>query len=413
MVFSNKNQLLLTKGFPKLGRSLISNSESSYNTSFGGIKISLEIIRSEFNILLEYSINNLMNIKKSSSRYIKWWRFRSLEFRKTKINISHEQDLSSSIKNLISDIIVFRSSDNDIIDICEVKKPSKEGGYLDNYYLYCQIDCYMQELRYTYGVKYVYGIISTYNEWRICWYTNSQKISILNNVDDLIKYVKNDKDSYPYTIEDNKLYVSRVYKHDDPLTIQALISCLHKMYMTYIETPKFLNNIKFKFKYIESDQNRTSWKFLPNIDYFTYKYQQNYQNIYILSRIIMEVETVGYAPTKNTESKSEENFTDESNNWNMLWNCKTYIIKVINITKIVMPFAFHCIKDDNGKLYFKSPRCWNDKNNVEEGFKHDDIEWRHVSLLPIKKLNGKWGLKPIMIDLTRIEKVANTETINI
>jgi hypothetical protein len=37
--------------------------------------------------------------------------------------------------------------------------------------------------------------------------------------------------------------------------------------------------------------------------------------------------------------------------------------------------------------------------------KHDDMEWRHVALLPrFNPVNGVYDLKPVLIDLTRVSK---------
>ncbi|KAJ3392400.1 hypothetical protein HDU92_008459 [Lobulomyces angularis] len=485
---------LVTKGLPKLGRNLISESKPSYEKSFAERDSKLEIIESEFNILKNYSYNNLLKSENPSTMWINamkkggnlgTWNSESVIQKfvsnalddinsyfeeDIKIDILHEQDISSTIKNFISDITVFRAIDNNIIGVCEVKKPSKGGNDLNNYYLYCQIDCYMQELRYTYGIKYVYGIISTYNEWKICWYSNSQTISALDDTNKISEYISNDIDSYPYIIDNDKLYVSKVYKYNDQLITQILISCMCKMYMTHIETPKIIGNKNFKFRYIESGQDRIYWKFISFTKPFTYEMPNSKtKNFYLLKkyhggrdgRVWLALSNnanlaVIKAPRKEKEHISKKIFTQESSYWNELWNCNSYTIEILDITMIVMPYAFHCIQDDNDRVYFKSPDIWNDigrkeednvfncedilesKNKLfdtedlekyfknpllvarealtvmkEKGYIHDDIQWRHVSLLPFKKSENIWGLKPIMIDLTRIKKIPNGEIINI
>lgn len=42
------------------------------------------------------------------------------------------------------------------------------------------------------------------------------------------------------------------------------------------------------------------------------------------------------------------------------------------------------------------------KHMVDKGYKHCDIEWRHVGLLPFKNEEvgtGVWAVKPVLIDL--------------
>ena len=50
----------------------------------------------------------------------------------------------------------------------EVKTPSTKN-ILENHYVAGQLYDYMMRLRSFYGLKAVFGIMTTYSAWRICW----------------------------------------------------------------------------------------------------------------------------------------------------------------------------------------------------------------------------------------------------
>lgn len=117
--------------------------------------------------------------------------------------------------------------------------------------------------------------------------------------------------------------------------------------------------------------------------------------------------------------------------------------------KLLLPFAFHCQLNENGEPYFEfdlnkwgsstdnyvaDPRLTNLSQNVQQIYDsisikpedaldlavkkfainncvHDDIEWRHVALLPeISSQNDEIiGLTPILIDLSHVHEVADYE----
>ncbi|KAJ3392393.1 hypothetical protein HDU92_008452 [Lobulomyces angularis] len=481
----HKVNYLVNKGFPNLGRNMTTSETPSYYTSLNNNTVNINIIEDNFTILEEYNKQillekELQSVIWASTLYgeetLSNWRTEadirrhvasalqdiiSYVKKERTINILLEQDLSSTLKEYRANIAVIRIENNDIIGICEVKKPSIGGNDLDNNKLYTQINNYMQELRYTYGTKYVIAIITTYNEWRICWYSNVNNIAKSRTESEILKHIRYDKDSYPYNIDENTLYLSECYKHNDPSIAQILTSCIHKMYVTHNETPENIKFKEFKFKYIEVNQSKMYWKSLPEtLQHFTYQFpRENINGFYLLKKyhdgrdgrawlscsdngnlVVLKLSSI------NNSTSAEEMLNNESKYWNDIWDCNTYVTKFDKDNTLIMPFAFQCIKNIEGKIYFKSPEVWNknetkkdilnfdymleNKLNLfdvdkiksyidnpmtvarealtvmkEKGFRHDDIEWRHVALLPIKVNDNNWTVKPIMIDLTGIKKV--------
>ena len=52
---------------------------------------------------------------------------------------------------------------------------------------------------------------------------------------------------------------------------------------------------------------------------------------------------------------------------------------------------------------------------AEHGYQHDDLEWRHVALLPrppTDETSLLWTVQPVLIDLHRLRRMSDTETVD-
>jgi len=58
------------------------------------------------------------------------------------------------------------------VGVVEVKKPQQ--GVLDHPNVLGQLLDYLLQLRYFHGLLWSFGILTTYEEWRICWLPNQQ-----------------------------------------------------------------------------------------------------------------------------------------------------------------------------------------------------------------------------------------------
>ena len=61
-----------------------------------------------------------------------------------------------------------------------MKKPSK--GVLEDPQVAGQIYNYMLRLRSFHGLKNVFSILTTYEEWRICWFAEANESALSDNV---------------------------------------------------------------------------------------------------------------------------------------------------------------------------------------------------------------------------------------
>lgn len=201
------------------------------------------------------------------------------------LEIHLETNISSAIDNLRADISVIRSAIGDILAVCVVKKPSKlQNQDLSNQSLYTQISNYMQELRHTFGTKYVFGFITTYKEWKVCWLSNVNYIAQCSSEQDIESFIKNDKDEYPFKIEDDSICCTKTFSYNDPALVELLVSCFRKMVYSFSNRPKDFNIHSFEFRCIESEKGISYWKFIPKtLNKFTYKMPtKQTRNFYLL-----------------------------------------------------------------------------------------------------------------------------------
>ena len=62
--------------------------------------------------------------------------------------------------------------------VIEVKTPKPDGRVLDSPLLAGQLYDYMMLLRSFYGLQSIFGVMTTYYEWRICWLDTSESKSL-------------------------------------------------------------------------------------------------------------------------------------------------------------------------------------------------------------------------------------------
>lgn len=132
-------------------------------------------------------------------------------------------------------------------------------------------------------------------------------------------------------------------------------------------------------------------------------------------------------------------YEDEVRNWRMIWGeTSVRTMTLMNAQAMIMPVVFHGCRDKD-KIFFRpiGSKCTegdvtvNDIRNSEiscnfdgtleryfedphqvaveaitsmadKGYKHDDLDWRHVGLLPYPKTATEWAVRPVLIDLHQV-----------
>jgi hypothetical protein len=73
------------------------------------------------------------------------------------------------------DVTTIVNSTNAIAGVCEVKLP---GFDMDSVY---QVVDYMVDLRNSFNVRFVFGILTTYENWRILWFVDTNDVAMETN----------------------------------------------------------------------------------------------------------------------------------------------------------------------------------------------------------------------------------------
>jgi hypothetical protein len=123
------------------------------------------------------------------------------------------------------------------IGVGEVKQPSKAGTLSalagNNSPLFGQIYDYLMGASTFCGLRWSFGIVTTYDEWRICWLPNADEAAAETEFD---RFVNISPKALEYASDgvsiERRIHVSRIYKYNEPALIEALIHLLHKMHTT-------------------------------------------------------------------------------------------------------------------------------------------------------------------------------------
>ncbi len=89
--------------------------------------------------------------------------------------------------------------------VVEVKRPGK--GIMDSEQVHGQIYDHMMRLRSFHGLRHVFGIVSTYNQWRVYWLNDCNEIAqspSYHIADDLSRSTRKEELPDPPSDEDDQ-----------------------------------------------------------------------------------------------------------------------------------------------------------------------------------------------------------------
>ena len=179
--------------------------------------------------------------------------------------------------------IIDRNSGYPICAV-EVKKPSET--VLENEYVNGQVFDYMRTVQSFYGVQHVFGVISTYKEWKICWFPESNKFAQATTEEDTKKSLK-----APIVSNDKRtLCGTRILKHSDNALLDFLGTMMKKIVLanfTKIATKRFDD----KRHYMAVVQNSFSWHTKLEITEEMARYD-DFKNVNITKLFLLEVATM-------------------------------------------------------------------------------------------------------------------------
>jgi len=283
-----------------------------------------------------------------------------------------------SISSCKSDLWVF-TFDNYHVGTFEVKKPNLDGSsIMDNKFLLGQIFDYMMKIRSVNGMRYVFGVITDYREWRICWLNDSDAAATtaeLCNLEDVENISLN-----------RELRVSKIYKGSGGTSAEvkelsiALTSVLRKMsYYRQFRRPVKL--ISDKRPYLKLSRDCCEWVSGINNDLkLTLKPPHKNTSNYTLlrdyhggrdGRVWLATSDSGHLAVlkflnkkaDETKERLKERAEKESKYWNKLGFESVYCCELNKSIAIIMPFCFHF--DDKKDLIYNL-NAWSCRNRLNE-----------------------------------------------
>ena len=458
---------LVSNGLPPLGNHNLTNSQSA---SFGNHtpKLNLDPILSVLEIPTELSLSALSNNEahsfiwktiSSDGRLPSWSCETDIQvhvsnvlrdaivFSGIKLETYRETSLSVTNSSPRPDLLVFRSN-GAFVGICEVKKPSKEGNDLNKNKHLNQISNYLLMAKHYHGLRKPIGIVSTYNEWKFYWLEDAP-----------------DADT-PLTSrgkDQERLHETRTFRYDDLLLVEALVSIVAQMGMSFIAPPStFLSQQSScdltpdmwktrKFALVGIPKS-FKWRELPQSLKLNFRLRDaELKEFYLLEdfhggadgRVWLATTPDGLLCVLKFSDLEESILKKEAEVWNTVWEAAcACVINLLGCNAVAMPFAFHaCLHGSSVSFRGLSNRVKGnlsvdsllssevtavfDEENVRsyydyplkvaeealhalanKGFKHADLCWRHVALLPVYDSVIKlWKVMPILIDLTHVDKI--------
>ena len=222
-------------GFPPLANKSVTESSSHANKKRKVAKIEI----GEFGIIQgarsRQTSSNLWNTFRTSQNYTGLPNGSESEIHHYVVEalaqVLFEADVSTCLSLRMELVVGGCKSDCWIIDskvgfpvsAVEVKKPS--DGIMKNENVNGQIYDYMREIQSFFGIQHVLGVVTTYSEWRVCWFPESNSFAGAKT-----------QESAQATLLDvnrtgvqRKLCGTKIYRNDDDELLDVLASMFIKV----------------------------------------------------------------------------------------------------------------------------------------------------------------------------------------
>lgn len=399
----------------------------------------------------------LLNPQSELSRFINLDKKNSTR----KSNVPKDKQEKTKLKRITNrpDLFIIVNDQKRPIGILEIKSPDKFGYILNDVNVLSQLFDYMLSLKSFYFNGVVYGIITTLKHWKICWLsdTNSSAIN-----DRILKFFPGKR----VILKNREFCSSPIYPHNHKNLAKYIISVILKSYYSEVDP---INLFDTNRTYIKLNQENWIWKRYNTEQIEKWYENVNFKLPHVEDDHSKEFSILRYFHT-NEETKvrlvvsnggnivvikqfEDDNLVKEEYKcWIKINQVKDVNIVTLNNREcLMMPFAFNASYEYNDELqswvsYFNFNLdywCFQDKNinseipnklkqfelqlkelNTQNHYKvdevakiaianaafnkyiHDDLEFRHIALLPIfDNKDNLIDLRPILIDFGIMSKV--------
>ena len=448
---------------------LIACKKKKYIISFSGETEMHYWVNLYFTDILDCTILNLSSTLEGSVGGI------VEEIKKDKPVKKDKTKKDEKYKRSTPDSWIVLNNDGRPILVIEIKSPgttfatgSEGKSKIEHRNVTGQLFDYMIKLKSFYNQKYVFGILTTLDEWKICWLADSDKCA---ESDVLLELGIEEDDTYELENIDYKrtVHSSKTYKYDDKNLSTLILSVIIKSY----ESPKYPVNLlslertyvsllpftwrweRFdSVKNLEKIKNSLTLK-LPSEGTNEFKVLR-YFNGGKYSRIRLAVSNNGnlviLKEFLDDDEISDNIHEQELKCWKKINGADDAYITELNKNKtLIIPLVFHIhVNDEEKKIYIpvdlkvwsvedkaipgELPTILKDINkqlkkyvkknplNIKEitanaikkcakrKYVHNDLEFRHIAVRPIfDDEDTLIYLDPMFIDFGRMKKVDSSK----
>jgi hypothetical protein len=278
-----------------------------------------------------------------------------------------------------------------IVGAIEVRKPPNQSQR-EKRTKFDMNDCgqivqYLYDLRACHGVRFVIGILTTYEEWRFVWFEDSDEAVKSVSSQEYKQMCAKSPDNTPVgsPVEEGthdgcanipekvRIIRSKVYRYDDSSLIPKIASACFKWSLTPWDKVLGFFHPKRMYQTINLDSNDVGYRTLPEVK-FTYKFPPHGTTKYYYILRVYQRTGDGKVALWCTESGNlgvlkfffgddddddgTMNAEREAQAWEKLWGVHVLVKKLLGKICVFMPFVFHIRRYDDG-LRFCPVQAWN------------------------------------------------------
>jgi hypothetical protein len=322
------------------------------------------------------------------------------------------------------------------IGVVEVKKPTED--ILDAPVVWGQIFDYMAALREFQGLQDVFGIVTTYEKWRLCWLPESDavaaevtpvlapatqraspfrpelppppnwKFRCNTEAENFNKISKRGQQKF----DDRKFSGTAVLDWDHPMLGQSIASLICKMAASPITfpAPERLLSRRFTLCFTKDMiQWRTRDTDKVRFDVFPDKGNKIF---FLLADLHGGADGHVWLATTNggigcvlKMSRHHSAAADielESARWNQLWKTSTYTLSLVGRTVVVLPYV-RSVRSTLGEVSKSIKTATIEAITImaDAGMRHKDLKWEHVGSY-VRNEDQKECV--VLFDLARVEE---------
>ena len=334
----------------------------------------------------------------------------------------------------------------------EVKKPGDQA--LEHPRILGEVYDYLMLLRNFEGLSHVYGILTSYKQWRVCWLEDTDEDATRTTMPEppnetpesraeVIERLLPDVPTWPSsegqrvsmckeasasssdvpapdTLEDRRrLCVSPIQNFDDPTLLSTLAAVLIKMAMS--PSNKLTNLLGPDRSFRVFENKNWVWSPLSEVKKLIFgrtphKNAERFALLLHLGDGMFSRSYLASTISRNATAcvlkfpllRALPDFEAEAKLWNTIWG--TEIAKVVRLggeTVLRLPYVKVCCDQGEDRLSVAIVAAVKAavRTMAEAGYKHNECYWRHVGLSHA----SDGALKAVLIDLGNVTEVDKSD----